>query len=383
MISPSHRVSEIPEYYFSKKLRQVAQLRAQGRPIISLAIGGPDLPPHPAVIERLCTQAHRNDTHSYQPTRGISTLRTAYASWYERVYGVHLDPDTELQPLIGSKEGILYIALAFLNAGDTVLVPDPGYITYRTASKLAGANVVSYNLTEVGGWLPDFDELEQLATTYNAKLMWVNYPHMPTGTLPAAGLYERLVDFGRKHGILIVNDNPYSQILNEHPASILASAGAREVALEMNSLSKSHNMAGWRMAMVAGNPQFIDWIVRMKSNVDSGQFLPMMEGAVEALNLGPDWNFRLNEEYRRRQAVGMRIMDALGCRTRAGQCGLFLWGSIPVGFSSSEEYSDYLLDKYDLFLTPGFIFGYNGDSYIRLSICAPVNVLEEALARIQ
>lgn len=382
-INPAQRVAEIPEYYFSRKLREVAALRAAGRPIISLAIGGPDLPPHPNVIEKLQTTASRPDAHSYQLTRGTAALRDAYAKWYQRIYGINLKPDSEIQPLIGSKEGILYISLAFLNPGDRVLVPDPGYITYRSASRLAGATPVAYNLLECNGWLPDFAELERLAEEHSPKLMWVNYPHMPTGTPPPEGLFQRLVDFAKDHGIVIVNDNPYSQILNPQPSSILAAEGARQIAIELNSLSKSHNMAGWRMAMAASNPEFIEWIVKMKSNVDSGQFLPMMEAATEAVALGPEWNQSLNDTYRSRQEIAHRIMDSLGCITAPDQCGLFLWGHIPESWESSEAYADHILERYNIFLTPGSIFGENGKRYIRLSLCAPATVLTEALSRLK
>lgn len=381
-IQPSARVQAIEEYYFSRKLREVARLKQEGRNILSLAIGGPDLPPAPEVIETLSNYAQRPDMHSYQLTRGTKELRESFSSWYKRMYGVTLDTDSEIQPLIGSKEGILHISMAFLNDGDYVLVPDPGYITYRSATRMVGGIPLRYNLLAENDWQPDFEELENLAMSHNIKLMWVNYPHMPTGTPPGKDLFRRLIDFGHKHDIVIVNDNPYSLILNDNPTSILTVDGSRDIAIEMNSLSKSHNMAGWRMAMVASNPEFINWIVKMKSNVDSGQFRPMMEAACRALVLDTDWTRQLNDVYQERQAIGRKIMSALCCHVADKQCGLFLWGKIPEGYDSSEQFADHLLDRYDLFLTPGSIFGHNGNDYIRLSLCAPKEILLEALHRI-
>lgn len=381
-IQPSRRVAQVEEYYFSKKLKEVAQLNAKGMDIISLGIGGPDRPPHREVVETLCSSACREDVHSYQPYVGIQELRGAYAGWYKKRYGVELDPAKEIQPLIGSKEGILHITLAFVNPGDAVLVPNPGYPTYTSVSKLVEAEILAYNLREENGWLPDFDELERMPLD-KVKLMWVNYPNMPTGTPATAELFERLVAFGKKHRIVIVNDNPYSFILNEHPLSLLAADGAKDIAIEMNSLSKSHNMAGWRMGMLATNPQFVEWILKVKSNIDSGQFRPMMEAAVKALSCGDGWYRELNEMYAVRRKVAEEIMDALGCPFDSRQKGLFLWGRIPDGELSSEAFADSVLYGSRVFITPGFIFGSNGERYVRISLCATEDKLREALARIK
>lgn len=380
-IQPADRVSEIKEYYFSRKLREIADLNARGFDIISLGIGGPDLPPSPEVIETLCDYARRDNTHSYQSYRGLPELRKAFADWYARFYGVSLDPDQEVQPLIGSKEGILYISLAFLNPGDGVLVPNPGYPTYTSASRIVGASVVNYDLSADNGWLPDFDALERLPLD-NIKLMWVNYPHMPTGTPASRNLFEKLIDFGRRHNIIIAHDNPYSFILNETPLSILSVNGARDIAIEMNSLSKSHNMAGWRIAMLASNAKFVDWIVKVKSNVDSGQFLPAMQAAAKALALPDSWYDSINRQYKSRRAVAEKIMTRLGCNFDPTQRGLFLWGRIPDTEMNSESFADRILMQARVFLTPGFIFGSNGDRYIRISLCAKTEKLAEALQRI-
>lgn len=380
-ITPAHRVAEIKEYYFSRKLAEVAKLNAEGKDIVSLGIGGPDRPPHQAVIEELCAEASRPDTHGYQPSKGLPELRRAYADFYQKWYGVELNPDTEILPLIGSKEGILHISMAFLNPGDGVLVPNPGYPTYTSGTKIAGGKIYYYDLKEENGWLPDFDAIEKLPLE-NIKLMWVNYPHMPTGTPASRSLYEKLIAFGKKHGIVIVHDNPYSFILNPEPMSILSVEGAKEIAIEMNSLSKSHNMPGWRMAMVASNPQFIEWILKVKSNVDSGQFLPMMKGAVKALSAGRDWIEEVNAEYRERRVITEEIMTALGCTFDPSQQGLFLWGRIPEEITDVEEFTDKILYEARVFITPGFIFGSNGDRYIRISLCATKDRLKEALSRI-
>lgn len=371
------------EYYFSRKLKQIARLNAAGADIVSLGVGGPDRPPRDEVIERLISEAHKPDAHGYQPYVGLPQLRRAYADWYGRYYGVSLDPDSEVLPLIGSKEGILHITMAFVNPGDAVLVPNPGYPTYTSVSRLCGARIIYYDLTEEGDWEPDFEALEA-AGVEGVKLMWVNYPQMPTGRVASPELFQRLVDFGRRHGIVIVNDNPYSFILNDdRPLSILAASGAREVAIEMNSLSKAHNMPGWRMGMVAANKDFIDWILRVKSNVDSGQFRPMMLAAVEALAAGDEWYAALNGEYRRRRAVAMEIMRTLGCHVDERQRGLFLWGRVPDGVESGEALADEVLERARVFIVPGHIFGSNGSRYVRLSLCAPLARLNEALRRVQ
>ena len=381
-IEPAQRVSMVKEYYFSKKLKEVARLNAEGRDIISLGIGGPDRPPHARVVDTLCEYAHRSDTHGYQPYVGPVELRQAYADWYRRWYGVELNPANEIQPLIGSKEGILHITLAFVNPGDGVLVPNPGYPTYTSVSRLAGAEIFTYNLKEENAWYPDFDELESLPLD-RIKLMWVNYPNMPTGAPATHELYEKIVDFGRRHNILIVNDNPYSFILNDNPISMLSVEGAKDVVIEMNSLSKSHNMAGWRIAMLASNAQFVEWVLKVKSNIDSGQFRPAMLAAVEALKCDSDWFDELNAVYARRRRVAERIMDALGCTFDPRQRGLFLWGKIPDAAESSEKFADNILYNARVFITPGFIFGSNGERFIRISLCATEEKMEEALTRIK
>lgn len=381
-IKPAQRVSDIKEYYFSKKLREVAKLNAEGADIISLGIGGPDRMPAPSVISMLQEAASQESNHSYQPYNGVKELRDAFANWYKDKYGVNLNPDTEILPLIGSKEGILHISLAFLNPGDGVLVPDPGYPTYTSVSKLVGANIFTYDLKEEKGWLPDFEALEKLPLD-KIKLMWVNYPHMPTGRRADMDTFRSLVDFGKRHGIVIAHDNPYSFILNKEPHSILQVPGAMDVCVEMNSLSKSHNMAGWRVAMAASNPTFISWILKVKSNIDSGQFKPVMLAAAEALRLGDDWYDGLYDVYADRRKLAEDIMSTLGCSFDKNQRGLFLWGKVPEGIESGEKLADDLLYKAGVFLTPGFIFGKNGEKYIRISLCAKPEKLSEALTRVK
>ena len=380
-ISPARRVESVKEYYFSKKLKEIAQMNAHGANVISLGIGGPDRPPHSDVVDVLCSEAHKPGNHSYQPYVGLPELRKAYADWYERVYGVALNPSTEIQPLIGSKEGILHTTLAFVNPGDAVLVPNPGYPTYTSVSRLAEAQIINYDLTEENGWEPDFTQLDNLQIE-KVKLMWVNYPHMPTGKQASMVVFEKLIDFGRRHNIVIVNDNPYSFILNDKPLSILSVEGAKDIAIEMNSLSKSHNMAGWRMAMLASNPTFIQWILKVKSNIDSGQFKPMMLAAVKALQCGKEWFDELNGEYAQRRQIAERIMTALHCRFDPAQRGLFLWGRIPDDCEGSEQLADRVLYEAKVFVTPGFIFGSNGERFIRISLCATQDNMREALERI-
>lgn len=386
-IRPADRVANVKEYYFAGKLREVAAMRAAGKDVISLGIGGPDLPPATEVIDALCEGARNPANHSYQTFNGLPELRRAFADWYSREYGVALDPDSEIMPLIGSKEGIMHLSMAFVNPGDVVLVPNPGYPTYTSASRLAGAEVMSYALTEDSGWQPDFDALEQLAAVREGrvKIMWVNYPHMPTGAPASKALFRRIVDFGRRHGILIAHDNPYSFILkpeDEAPLSILSTDGARECCIEMNSLSKSHNMAGWRMAMMAGSSAILKMVTRVKSNVDSGQFKPVMLAATEALRLSAPWTDTLNAHYRRRRLIAERIMTALGCSYDTRQRGMFLWGRIADTESSAEALADRMLYEKNIFLTPGFIFGTAGERYIRISLCATEVNLERALRRI-
>lgn len=380
-IRPADRISVVEEYYFSRKLREVAAMNAAGADVISLGIGGPDRPPHASVVETLVADASRPDTHGYQPYVGLPELRAAFADWYERSYGVVLNPANEIQPLIGSKEGILHISMAFLNPGDAVLLPNPGYPTYTSVSRLVGAEIINYDLTEKHRWQPDFDALERLPLE-RVKIMWVNYPHMPTGARASIELFQRVVDFGRRHNILIVNDNPYSFILNDNPLSILQIEGAKDVCIEMNSLSKSHNMPGWRIGMLASNSEIVNWVLRVKSNIDSGQFHPMMKAAVTALSAGKEWYDRLNAEYSRRRKVAEKIMTALGCSFDPMQAGLFLWGRIPDSYVSAEELTERILLDKRVFITPGLIFGTNGARYIRISLCATLSRMEEALLRI-
>lgn len=380
-ILPAKRVETIEEYYFAGKLKEVARLKAEGRDIISLGIGGPDLMPAEDVVDTLCASARMPGNHSYQPFSGIPELRSAFAHFYEQHYGVTLDPVSEIQPLIGSKEAVLHVSLTFLNPGDGVLVPNPGYPTYTSASRIAQAEIIPYDLVEENGWQPDFEALERLPLE-RVKLMWVNYPHMPTGAPASRSLFEKIIDFGRRHNIVIAHDNPYSFILNSEPMSILSIPGAKDIALELNSLSKSHNMAGWRVGMIASNPEFIKWFIKVKSNVDSGQFRPVMEAAVCALRQPASWYENLNATYSRRRAVAEKIMTSLGCTFDPRQKGLFLWGRIPPEVESSEALADNLLYEKGIFLTPGFIFGTNGDRYIRISLCADEQTLLRALNRI-
>ena len=381
-IFPATRVSNIKEYYFSKKLRELAKLNSEGADIISLGIGGPDRAPSERVIATLQQEASVESNHSYQSYNGLPELRTAFSDWYKKKYGVILDPATEILPLIGSKEGILHISLTFLNPGDGVLVPDPGYPTYTSVSRLVGAEIFTYDLKEENGWLPNFEALEKLPLD-KIKLMWVNYPHMPTGKQADLQIFERLIDFGKKYGIVIAHDNPYSFILNKEPISILQISGALDVAIEMNSLSKSHNMAGWRVAMAASNSTFISWILKVKSNIDSGQFKPVMLAATEALRLGEEWYDELYGVYEERRKIAEDIMQTLECYFDPNQRGLFLWGRIPDDVISGEWLSDELFYKARVFVTPGFIFGKNGERYIRISLCAKPEKLKEALHRVK
>lgn len=381
-IVPADRVEAIKEYYFSRKLRELARLNAEGADIISLGIGGPDRAPSDEVIATMQREVAKESNHSYQSHNGLPELRRAFAGWYKDKYGVELNPDHEIQPLIGSKEGILHLSLTFLNPGDGVLVPDPGYPTYTSVSKLIGAEIYTYDLTEEGGWLPDFDALERMPLE-KIKLMWVNYPHMPTGRQATRETFERLIDFGRRHGIVIAHDNPYSFILNREPKSILQVEGAKDIAIELNSLSKSHNMAGWRVAMAASNPTFISWLLKVKSNIDSGQFKPVMLAAAEALKSGDDWYDSLYDVYAERRAIAEEIMKELNCRFDPRQRGMFLWGRIPDEAPSGEWLADELFYKARVFITPGFIFGRNGERYVRISLCAKPDKLRESLERIR
>lgn len=381
-IKPADRLSAVSEYYFSRKLKEVARLNAEGKDIISLAIGSPDMPPSKATIDKLCEVARQDDAHGYQPTMGTPELRHAMADFYKRWYGVELDPLTEIQPLIGSKEGILHVTLAFVNPGEKVLVPNPGYPTYTSLSKILGAEVVNYNLREDDGWQPDFDELECMDLS-NVRLMWTNYPNMPTGAPARMATYERLVDFARRHSIVIVNDNPYSFILNEKPISLLQVPGAKDCCIEFNSMSKSHNMPGWRVGMCASNPTFISWILKIKSNIDSGTFRGIQLAAAEAYNNSAEWHRQANiTTYRNRRDTAEQIMDVLGCTYDKSQVGMFLWGKIPDKYANAEELTERVLHEARVFITPGFIFGSNGERYIRISLCAKDEKIKEALKRI-
>ena len=381
-ITPANRVNQVQEYYFSKKLKEVAEMNAAGKNVINLGVGSPDLPPSAETIETLCEHARHENEHGYQPYVGIPELREAFAAWYKTWYDVTLDPKTEIQPLIGSKEGILHISLAFLNPGDGVLVPDPGYPTYSSVSKLAEARLIPYALKEELNWQPDFEALEQLDLS-GVKLMWVNYPNMPTGANASQELFEKLVAFGLKHNIVICNDNPYSFILNKEPRSILSVPGAKSICIELNSMSKSHNMPGWRMAMLASNPVFVQWVLKVKSNIDSGQFKPMQYAAAKALEAPKAWYDAMNEVYQSRRDLAGQIMHALGCVYDENQTGMFLWGKIPAEAAGSEAIADQVLYDANVFITPGFIFGKGGERYIRISLCCKQETLKEALNRIK
>ncbi len=382
IIEAANRTKGVSEYYFSRKLQEIEAINRSGERVINLGIGSPDMAPAPGVIRKLVEGAENPDNHAYQSYKGIRELREAFASWYEKYYRVVLDPATEIQPLAGSKEGILLLSLAFLNRGDKVLVPDPGYPTYSSATLLTEAEIIPFDLKEDNGWKPDFEALEAMDLS-GVKMMWVNYPNMPTGARADRELYERLVEFGRKHRILICNDNPYSFILNEEHLSILSVEGAKTCCIELNSLSKAHNMAGWRIGMIAGDKEVIANVLKVKSNMDSGMFRPMQLAAAEALGLEAEWYERLNAEYRKRKALAGEIFDALGAEYDPDSGGMFLWGKIGGKWGNGEKLSDYVLQKARVFITPGFIFGNNGRQYIRLSLCAKQEVLKEALERIK
>lgn len=382
-IKPASRLDAVQEYYFSRKLKEVARLNAEGQDIISLAIGSPDQPPSPQTIDKLCEVAHDPSAHGYQPTMGTMELRKAMADFYHRWYGVEVDATSEVQPLIGSKEGILHITLAFVNPGDEVLVPNPGYPTYTSLSKILGAKVVNYNLDEDNGWQPDFEELEHRDLS-RVKLMWTNYPNMPTGGDARMETYRKLVDFARRHDIVVVNDNPYSFILNEHPLSLLQVKGAKDCCIELNSMSKGYNMPGWRVGMCVSNPQFISWILKIKSNIDSGTFRGLQLAAAEALTTNTEeWHREYNiNVYRRRREIAERIMQTLGCTYDDSQVGMFLWGKIADKYDNAEQLTERVLHEARVFITPGFIFGSNGERYVRISLCAQDDKMQEALRRI-
>ncbi len=382
-IKPADRLASVNEYYFSRKGKEVARMNAEGMDIISLAIGSPDMPPSPQTIETLCEQARRDDVHGYQPTVGIPELRRAMAGFYQKWYGVDLDPQTEIQPLIGSKEGILHVTLAFVNPGDQVLVPNPGYPTYTSLSRILGAEIVNYDLTPENGWQPDFDALERMDLS-RVKLMWTNYPNMPTGANAQMETYQKLVDFAQRHNIIVVNDNPYSFILNREHRSILQIPGAKSCCIEFNSMSKSHNMPGWRVGMLSTNAEFIRWILKVKSNIDSGTFRPLQLAAAKALENDAEWHDEANVQvYARRRALAEEIMRTLNCTFDPKQVGMFLWGRIPDSYQDVEELTEKVLHEARVFITPGFIFGSNGKRYIRISLCAKEDKIAEALERIK
>lgn len=382
-IKPADRLSLVSEYYFSRKLKEVAQMNAEGKDIISLAIGSPDMPPSEKTVNTLCEVARRNDSHGYQPTMGTAELRNAISRFYKRWYEVDINPANEVQPLIGSKEGILHVTLAFVNPGEEVLVPNPGYPTYTSLSKILGANVVNYDLMENDGWQPDFEQLEKMDLS-KVKLMWTNYPNMPTGGNARRETYERLVDFAQRHGIVVVNDNPYSFILNDKPMSLMQVPGAKDCCIEFNSMSKSHNMPGWRVGMCVSNATFISWILKVKSNIDSGTFRGVQLAAAEALDNSAEWHREANiETYSRRRQYAEKIMDVLGCSYDKQQVGMFLWGRIPDSYATCEELTERVLHEARVFITPGFIFGSKGERYIRISLCAKEEKIEAALERIK
>ena len=383
-IERSHRLDGIGEYYFSRKLREISEIEADtGRQIIRLAMGSPDLPPHQSVIDRLAKEAQRPDVHKYMSYQGEPILRKAFADWYKRYYNVDVDFRSEVLPLLGSKEGLMHICQTFLNVGDKVLVPNPGYPTYSAAVKLSGGVMVTYSLNKETGFLPDFEAIEA-AGLEGVKMMLVNYPNMPTGQTPTPDLFEKLVAFGAKHNILIIHDNPYSFVRNPQPMSILQVEGAMEVAMELNSLSKGHSMAGWRVGAIFAKKEWIDAILCFKSNMDSGMFYPVQAAAETALGLGDDWFKELNDIYYAREKQGYELLDALGCSYRKGQAGLFIWAELPESYEGdSFQFSDEVMEKCDVFVTPGAIFGSEGKRYVRITLCCPAELLEKAAQRVR
>ncbi|WP_370408074.1 pyridoxal phosphate-dependent aminotransferase [Tenacibaculum dicentrarchi] len=379
MIQPAKRLDTVQEYYFSKKLREARELAAAGKPIINMGIGSPDLLPPTNVINAIQESFGDVTAHKYQSYQGLPELRNAISKFYNEKFGVASNPENEILPLMGSKEGIMHISMAFLNEGDKVLIPNPGYPTYTSVTKLVGATPLFYNLSDTTNWQPNFEELEKLDLE-NVKIMWVNYPHMPTGTNATLETFEKLVAFGKKHQILIVNDNPYSFILNDNPISILQVDGAKEIALELNSLSKTFNMAGWRVGMVLGNANFINQILKVKSNMDSGMFYGIQKGAIEALHLSDEWFITQNKIYEERRNLIFQLADKLNCTYNKNSTGLFVWAKIPEG-KKSEETADEILYGKDIFITPGTVFGSQGEGYIRFSLCITKEVIKEAINR--
>lgn len=382
MIEPAQRIGYVEEYYFSVKLKEIDQMRSEGKDVINLGIGNPDQPPAPAVLEKLNIASKNPKNHGYQSYIGIPDLRNAFAKWYQKYYNVTLNPGNEILPLIGSKEGIMHISMAFLNPGDEVLLPNPGYPTYAAVTKLVGAVPLYYDLKEENNWQPDFLSIEK-SDLSKVKLMWVNYPNMPTGAQADPVVMKNLIAFGKKNNILICNDNPYSFILNPKPSSLLSIEGAKDIAIEINSLSKSHNMAGWRIGMAASNSEFINYVLRVKSNMDSGMYRPLQEAAAEALSLDNSWYTTVNETYLSRRTLVWELMGLLNCSFDKKQVGMFIWGKVPETVPNGQALSDHILYQAHVFLTPGFIFGSNGEKYIRISLCTPADVLKEAIERIK
>ena len=381
-LSTAQRLEGIGEYYFSQKLREIDELNKAGKQVINLGIGSPDLPPHPEVIKTLYNESKKPNQHAYQSYKGSQVFRNAISKWYARWYGVALSADTDILPLIGSKEGIMHICMTYINEGDIVLIPNPGYPTYRSAASIAGGKVVESTLLKENNWFPNFAELEKM-DLQKVKLMFVNYPQMPTGQLPTRELFEQLVAFAKKHDVLLVHDNPYSFILNDHPMSLLSIAGAKEVAIELNSLSKSHNMAGWRVGMLAGNQQRINEVLRFKSNMDSGMFLPLQLAAAKALELGQEWHDEVNKVYKVRREKVFALLQSLNCEFDTEQAGMFVWAAIPSKYKDGYELSDWVLHQSNVFITPGGIFGSAGTNYVRVSLCSTEEKIEEAIQRIE
>ncbi|WKX77274.1 pyridoxal phosphate-dependent aminotransferase [Zobellia laminariae] len=381
MIRTANRLHTVEEYYFSKKLREVRGLIAEGRPVINMGIGSPDLAPSEAIIKSIQDAVLESGAHQYQSYQGLPELREAVADFYSLKFGVTLDASTEILPLMGSKEGIMHISMAFLNEGDVALIPNPGYPTYTSVTKLVGAEAKYYNLTAESGWFPDLEELQEHDLT-KVKIMWTSYPHMPTGATATEAQFKKLVAFAKKNDILLVNDNPYSFVLNDSPASILAIDGAKDVALELNSLSKTFNMAGWRVGMVLGNAEHINAVLKVKSNMDSGMFYGIQKGAIEeALKSGQEWFDKLNEVYSSRRALMYQLADKLNCTYDIDAVGMFIWARLPEGSKSAEEFIDEVLYEKNLFITPGTIFGSNGEGYIRFSLCVTEDKIKEAISR--
>ncbi len=384
-IARSHRLDGIGEYYFSRRLREIGEIEAAtGRQIVKLAMGSPDLPPHQSVIDRLAKEAQRPDVHKYMSYQGEPILRKAFADWYKKWYHVDLDFKSEIYPLIGSKEGLMHICMTFLNPGDKVLVPNPGYPTYSAGVRLSGGVMVPYSLNKETNFYPDFDAIEK-AGLDGVKMMFINYPNMPTGQVPTPELFEKIIAFGAKHNILIIHDNPYSFIRNASaPISIMAVEGAKDIAMELNSLSKGHSMAGWRVGVLVGKKEWIDSVMTFRSNMDSGMFYPLQAASETALALGEEWFKELNGIYYAREKQAYELLDALGCRYRKNQAGLFIWAELPEGYEGdSFAFSDEVMEKTDVFLTPGGIFGSEGKHYIRITLCCPEELLKKATDKIK